>query len=66
MINEDYCEVMTAQVIIDKAKENYPCSYWYKGKLSEEEYSEISEKCDIHCSSAYMDGSATLSIRYKC
>ena len=47
------------------AKDKYPVSIPYKGKLTEEELHELEKTCDVHCPSVYMDGSAIYSIRYK-
>ena len=56
---------MTATELIEKAKNKYPLSVSYKGRLTSEEVAEIEKNCTVHCPSVYMDGSAVYSIRYK-
>ncbi len=51
--------------LVHLAKEKYPVSIHYTGRLSEEEILNIEKTCDIHCPAVYMDGSATYSIRYR-
>lgn len=51
--------------IIKKAKEKYPISFQYTGRLYEKELADIEKECDVKCSSIYMDGKATYHIRYK-
>lgn len=51
--------------IIKKAKEKYPISFQYTGKLYEKELDNIEKVCDVKCSSVYMDGKATYHIRYR-
>ena len=53
------------QELIDKAKVKFPVSIYYTGQLSEEDISTLEEVCDVKCSSIYMSGSATYSIRYR-
>lgn len=50
---------------VQMAKEKYPLSISYKGKLTEKELLELEKFCDIHCSSIFMDGSAIYTIKYK-
>ena len=56
---------MTATELIEKAKNKYPLSVSYKGRLTSEEVAEIEKNCTVHCPSVYMDGTAVYSIRYK-
>ena len=51
--------------IIEHAKRLYPISLHYKGQFTDKQYEEISKYCEIHCSSAYMDGSGMYCIRYR-
>lgn len=51
--------------IINQAKIKYPLSIWYKGRLTEEDMESLEKSCDVRCSSVYMDGTGTYSIRYK-
>ena len=51
--------------LIEQAKNKYPVSIHYKGRLSEEESIELRKSCDVHCPTVYMDGSAIYSIRWK-
>ena len=56
---------MTAEELIEKAKNRFPFAISYKGRLTSEEVAEIEKNCTIHCPSVYMDGTAVYSIRYK-
>ncbi len=56
---------ITKENLVQLAKDKYPVSIHYTGRLSEEEVANIEKTCNIHCPSVYMDGSATYSIRYK-
>ena len=56
---------MTISEIMNLAKNKYPVSIHYKGRFTEEEISELEKVCDIRCSSVYMEGTATYSIRYR-
>ena len=56
---------MTAEELIEKAKNKYPLSVSYKGRLTSTEIAKVEEYCTVHCPSVYMDGSAVYSIRYK-
>ena len=56
---------MTAEELIEQAKNKYPLSVSYQGRLTSEEVAEIEKNCTIHCPSVYMDGTAVYSIRYK-
>lgn len=51
--------------LIQKAKNKYPLSISYKGRLTSKEVAEIEKNCTIHCPSVYMDGTAVYSIRYN-
>ena len=51
--------------LIQQAKEAYPVSIMFKGRLSKEQVKELEKTCDIRCFSVYMDGSAAYSIRYN-
>ena len=53
------------QELVDWAKQKYPASITYTGKLTEKELSSIEEKCVIKCQSVFMNGDATYSILYK-
>ena len=53
------------QELIEKAKNKYPVSIYYTGQLSDEEIITLEKVCDVKCTSIYMSGSATYSIRYK-
>ena len=54
-----------APYLISLAKDKFPLSVSYKGKLTEDELTEIEQYCDLHCSSIFMDGSAVYNIRHK-
>ena len=47
------------------AREKYPISIQYKGRLTEQELEYLEKFCDVCCFSVYMDGSATYCIRYR-
>jgi hypothetical protein len=51
--------------LIQKAKNKYPLSISYKGRLTSTQIKELEKHCIIHCPSVYMDGTAVYSIRYK-
>lgn len=51
--------------IIKQAKEKYPVSIHYKGRLTKEEISEIEKFCTINTPSVYMDGSCYYVITYR-
>jgi hypothetical protein len=51
--------------LIQKAKNKYPLSISYKGRLTSTQIKELEKYCIIHCPSVYMDGTAVYSIRYK-
>ena len=54
--------------LISKAKEKYPVSINYEGRLfeeSEEDLMMLEKECDVHCISVYMNGTGVYSIRYK-
>lgn len=53
------------QELIEQAKTKYPVSVHYKGRLIEEDINELEKVCDVRCSSVYMDGTGTYSIRYR-
>ncbi len=66
--DERVCEEDTksrAESLVEMAKNKYPVSVSYIGRLSEPEQSKIEENCDINCPAVYMDGSAMYSIRYR-
>ena len=56
---------MTAEELIKKAKNRFPFSISYKGRLTSGEMKKLEKQCIIHCPSVYMDGTAVYSIRYK-
>lgn len=58
-------DVPEIERIIEKAKEKFPVSFQYKGKLYEKEIEEIEKACDVRYSSVYMDGSGYYYIRYR-
>ena len=51
--------------IIKKAKDKYPISFQYTGRLYEKELSDIEKECNVKCSSVCIDGTATYYFRYK-
>lgn len=53
-----------AEEIIEKAKNKYPCEFYYTGTLSAVELDEIEKYCHIHCLSIFMNGTGTFGIRY--
>lgn len=55
----------TAEQLIQEASSKYPISVFWKGQIPEDIHSYLESKCNIHCSSVYMDGSAMYSIRYR-
>lgn len=55
---------MTADEIIEKAKNKYPLSISFKGRLTAEDIKKLEEYCLIRCPSVYMDGSAKYSVRW--
>lgn len=56
---------MTAEELIEQAKNRFPLSISYKGRLTSGEMKKLEKYCIIHCPSVYMDGTAVYSIRYK-
>ena len=56
---------MTVQELIDSAKNRFPLSVSFLGKLTNAEIALIEKYCTLHCPSVYMDGSATYSITFK-
>ena len=56
---------MTVQELIDSAKNRFPLSVSFSGKLTVTDIAVIEKYCTVHCPFVYMDGSATYSIRYK-
>lgn len=54
-----------AEEIIKLAKNKYPVSIPYKGRLTEEEITELEKECDVRCASVYMDGTGYYFIRYR-
>ena len=48
-----------------QAKEKYPVSIQYKGRLTIEELEELEKYCDVHAFSVYMNGTVVYSIRYR-
>lgn len=58
-------EYNQALQIIELAKNKYPVSIPYKGRLTEEEITELEKECDVHCASVYMDGTGYYFIRYR-
>ena len=56
---------MTAEELIESAKNRFPFAISYKGRLTSEEVTELEKYCTFHCPSVYMDGTAVYSIRYK-
>lgn len=56
---------MTAEELIQKAKNSFPVAISYKGRLTSGEMKKLEKHCIIHCPSVYMDGTAVYSIRYK-
>ena len=56
---------MTAEELIESAKNRFPFAISYKGRLTGEEMKKLEKYCIVHCPSVYMDGSAVYSIRYK-
>lgn len=56
---------MTVQELIESAKNRFPLSVSFTGKLTSKEITLIEKFCTVHCPSVYMDGSATYSIRFK-
>ena len=47
------------------AKDAYPVSILFHGRLSKAQRDELEKTCDVHAMSVYMNGSARYSIRYK-
>ena len=56
---------MIAEELIAKAKNRFPFSISYKGRLTSIQIKELEKYCIIHCPSVYMNGTAVYSIRYK-
>ena len=56
---------MTVQELIESAKNRFPLSVSFSGRLTSTEIVVIEEYCTVHCPSVYMDGSATYCIRFK-
>lgn len=52
------------QKLIEQAKNKYPISIPYKGKLTEDDINELEKVCNVRCSSVYMDGSGYYFIQY--
>lgn len=51
--------------LIDSAKNRFPLSVSFSGKLTSTEIAVIEKYCTVHCPSVYMDGSVTYNIRFK-
>lgn len=51
--------------LLHMAREKYPISIQYKGRLSEQELEYLDKFCDVRCFSVFMDGSAVYNIRYR-
>ena len=56
---------MIVQELIESAKNRFPLSVSFSGKLTNKEIALIEQYCTVHCPSVYIDGSATYSIRFK-
>ena len=56
---------MTAEELIEQAKNRFPFAISYKGRLTSGEMKKLEKHCIIRCPSVYMDGTAVYSIRYK-
>ena len=56
---------MTAEELIEQAKNRFPFAISYKGRLTSTQIKELEKYCIIHCPSVYMDGTAVYSIRYR-
>lgn len=56
---------MIVQQLIENAKNRFPLSVSFSGRLTTTEIALIERYCTVHCPSVYMDGSATYSIRFK-
>jgi hypothetical protein len=56
---------MTAEELMEQAKNRFPFSISYKGRLTSTQIKELEKYCIIHCPSVYMNGTAVYSIRYK-
>lgn len=54
-----------AEQLVELAKNKYPVSTSYKGRLTESDIEDIEKECDICCSSVYMDGTGYYFIRYR-
>lgn len=53
------------QELIENAKEKYPLSIQYAGRLSEKDIIALEKSCDVKCPSVSMNGNITYNIRYK-
>lgn len=47
------------------AKKKYPISVTYKDRFIEDDMNMLDKICDVRCSSVYMNGTGTYSIRYR-
>jgi len=56
---------MTVEELIEQAKNRFPLTISYKGRLTSKEVIKIEKFCEMHCPSIYMNGTAVYSIRYK-
>ena len=56
---------MTVQELIESAKNRFPLSVSFSGKLTNIDIAVLEKYCTVQCPSVYMDGSVTYSIRFK-
>lgn len=56
---------MNVAEIIERAKKIHPIGVYYKGRITEEEMTELEKECDVQCSSVYMNGEGEYRIRYR-
>ena len=54
---------MNVDKIIECAKDKYPISIGYEGRITEEEMAQLEKECDVQCSSIYMNGTGYYYIR---
>ena len=56
---------MTAEELIQKAKEAYPCNFEYAGKMEDDDREKIEKFCDINIFSVRMTGNHIYHIKYR-
>ena len=64
-VEKEQKKMIDTNKIIIQAKNKYPISISYIGKLTDNDTQKLEQFCDIKCLSLYMDGSAEYIITWK-